>query len=46
MPKATYAVTDRLRLTAGAFIFGGETPSFFGRLRGTSTGYVEVRFDF
>ena len=46
MPKATYAVTDRLRLTAGAFIFGGETPSFFGRLRGTSTGYVEVRLDF
>ena len=45
-PKVKYAVTDRLKLTAGADIFRGETPSFFGRLRDTSTAYVEVRWDF
>lgn len=45
-PKVKYAVTDRLKLTAGADVFRGETPSFFGRLRDTSTAYVEVRWDF
>ena len=45
-PKVTYAVTDRLKLTAGTDIFRGETPSFFGRLRDTSTTYLEVRWDF
>jgi len=45
-PKASYAVTDRLKVTAGADIFRGDTPSFFGRLRETSTAYVEVRWDF
>lgn len=45
-PKVKYAVTDRLKLTAGADIFRGEAPSFFGRLRDTSTAYVEVRWDF
>jgi hypothetical protein len=44
--KITYALTDRVRLTTGADIFRGETPSFFGRLRDTSTGYVEVRWGF
>jgi hypothetical protein len=45
-PKVKYAVTDRVKLTAGADIFRGETPSFFGRLRDTSTAYVELRWDF
>jgi len=45
-PKVKYAVTDHLKLTAGADIFRGETPSFFGRLRDTSTAYVEARWDF
>ena len=45
-PKVTYAVTDRVKLTAGTDIFRGETPSFFGRLRDTSTTYLEVRWDF
>jgi hypothetical protein len=45
-PKASYAVTDRLKVTAGADFFRGDTPSFFGRLRDTSTAYVEVRWDF
>ena len=45
-PKASYAVTDRLKVAAGADFFRGDTPSFFGRLRETSTAYVEVRWDF
>jgi hypothetical protein len=45
-PKVTYALTDRVRLTAGADVLGGPTPSFFGRLRDTTTAYVEVRWDF
>jgi hypothetical protein len=45
-PKASYAVTDRLKVTAGADFFRGDTPSFFGRLRETSTAYVELRWDF
>jgi hypothetical protein len=44
--KAKYAITDRLRATVGADIFGGPTPSFFGRLRDNSTAYLEVRWDF
>jgi hypothetical protein len=45
-PKVTYALTDRVKLTAGADFFRGETPSFFGRLRDTSTAYLEVRWGF
>ena len=45
-PKVAYAVTDRLKVTAGADLFGGPTPSFFGRLRDTSTAYLEMRWDF
>jgi hypothetical protein len=45
-PKASYALTDQLKVTAGADFFRGDTPSFFGRLRETSTAYVELRWDF
>jgi len=45
-PKITYALTDRVRLTAGADLFAGPTVSFFGRLRDASTAYVEARWDF
>ena len=45
-PKVKYAITDRLRLTAGGDIFRGPSPSFFGRLRNTSTAYVELRWDY
>jgi hypothetical protein len=45
-PKIAYAVTDRLKLTAGGDLLRGPTPSFFDRLRDTSTAYVEVRWDF
>jgi hypothetical protein len=45
-PKLAYAVTDHLKLIAGADFIGGPTRSFFGRLRDTSTAYVEARWDF
>jgi hypothetical protein len=44
--KIAYAVTDHVKVTAGADVFGGETRTVFGRLRETSTGYLEVRWDF
>ena len=45
-PKLTYALTDHLKLTVGADFIGGPSRSFFGRLRDTSTAYVEARWDF
>jgi hypothetical protein len=45
-PKAKYAITDRLRVTVGGDIFRGPTPSLFGRIRDTSTAYVELRWDY
>ena len=45
-PKAKYAITDRLRATVGGDIFRGPTPSYFGRIRDTSTAYVELRWDY
>jgi hypothetical protein len=45
-PKITYAITDHLKATVGANTFRGGTPSFFGRLRDTSTAYAELRWDF
>jgi hypothetical protein len=44
--KLTYALTDHVKLTAGGDLFRGETQSVFGRLRDTSTAYLELRWDF
>ena len=44
-PKISYAVTDHVKITAGANLFRGDTVSVFGRLRDASTAYVEVRWD-
>jgi hypothetical protein len=45
-PKASYAITDRWKITVGADVYGGPARSPFGRLRDNSTGYVELRLDF
>jgi hypothetical protein len=45
-PKVTYAVSDRLKLLAGAEIYRGESSSVFGILRANSGGYVEARWSF
>ena len=45
-PKVTYAVSDRMKLLAGAEIYRGESSSVFGMLRANSGGYVEARWSF
>jgi hypothetical protein len=45
-PKVKYAISDHWRLTVGGDIFGGPDPSFFRRIRDTSTAYVELRWDY
>jgi len=45
-PKAVYDFTDRIRGTVGADFFGGPKKSFFGRIKDTSTAYVELKFSF
>jgi hypothetical protein len=45
-PKAKYSITDHMKATIGGDVFGGPTPSVFGRVRNTSTAYVELRWDY
>lgn len=44
--KTSYAFTDRLKGIVGANIWSGPADSFFGRLRRTSTAFVEFRIGF
>jgi len=41
--KVSYAFTDRIKGILGADVFSGPTDSFFGRLRHTSTAFLEFR---
>lgn len=43
-PKISYAVSDRLKLLAGADIYRGEATSIFGLLRANSGGFLEARW--
>jgi hypothetical protein len=45
-PKATYAVTDAVKLIAGADIFFGERDRVYGELRRDQGVYIEVRYGF
>jgi hypothetical protein len=45
-PKVAYALTDAWKLIAGVEWYSGPTLSFFGRIRDTSTGFLEARFNF
>jgi hypothetical protein len=44
--KVSYAITDRLKVIAGAEFFNGSTPSYFDNLHSNSTFYAEARFGF
>jgi hypothetical protein len=44
--KVAYAITDRLKVIAGADYFDGRTPSVFDNLHSNSTIYAEARFGF
>lgn len=45
-PKVSYAINDSWKLITGFEWYSGPTLSFFGRIRNTSTGFVEARFGF
>ena len=45
-PKISYAFSDHIKGILGAQIYSGPDESFFGRLRRTSTGFAEFRFNF
>lgn len=45
-PKITYAVTDHLKVIAGADVFNGNSDTFFGRFEDSTSGFTEVRWYF
>lgn len=45
-PKLSYAINDRLRMTAAADIFVGPRLSYFGRVRDLSAGFVQLNYGF
>jgi hypothetical protein len=45
-PKASYAVSDRLKVVAGADLYRGDASSLFGILRDNSGAYLEFRWSF
>lgn len=45
-PKVVYAVSDRMKLVAGAEIYRGDSSSVFGILRANSGGFAEARWSF
>ncbi len=45
-PSVDYRYTDRLRLTAGANLFGGDAHSFFGQFERDSSVYARVRYSY
>lgn len=45
-PKLTYAINDRMRVTAAADIFVGPRLSYFGRVRDLSAGFLQLTYGF
>ena len=45
-PKIIYALTDALKLTAGADLFRGGRDTYYGRLRANSLVYAELKLSF
>jgi hypothetical protein len=45
-PKASYALSDAVKIIAGLDFFFGPDDSFFGQLRKNRAGYVELRYGF
>jgi hypothetical protein len=45
-PKADYAISDRLKVIAGADFYRGDSSSLFGILRDNSGAYLELRWSF
>jgi hypothetical protein len=45
-PKATYALSDTVKVIVGADIFFGADDSYYGQIKTNSTGYAELRYSF
>jgi hypothetical protein len=45
-PKATYALTDAVKLIGGIDLYFGDDQTFFGQLGDNRVAYVEVRYGF
>lgn len=45
-PKVSYALTDHLKLNVGADVYRGDSDTFFGRLKDTSSAFGEIRYNF
>lgn len=45
-PKLSYAINDKLRVTAAADIFVGPSLSYFGRVSDLSAGFVQLNYGF
>lgn len=45
-PRLTYAINDRMRVTAAADIFVGPRLSYFGRVRDLSAGFLQLTHGF
>lgn len=41
-PKLTYAINDKVRISAGGDIFVGPSRSYFGRVRSLTGGYLQL----
>lgn len=45
-PKISYAFTDSVKATLGAFIFDGDTNTFYGNLKDSNMIYCELKYSF
>ena len=45
-PRLIYAMSDQIKVSAGLDLFRGDRNTFFGRLKDTSTAFVELRYSF
>jgi hypothetical protein len=45
-PRLIYAVNDQIKMSAGVDLFRGNKNTFFGRLKDTSTAFVEFKYSF
>lgn len=45
-PKASYAITDRVKAVLGVDRFFGDEDTFFGQLQDNTTVYLELRYGF
>ncbi len=45
-PKVSYAFTDSFKTTLGAYIYDGDTDTFYGSMKNNSMIYCEIKYSF